>query len=176
MTLHPMLVHFPIALLTVYCLAEFVRFKRVRELSWYVPVKAVLVVIGAVAAFLARQTGEMLEDAFRGDATLGPIVEAHGDMATKSVIIFGVIAIVYLLTMLGRTDVQSFLGINQLPSWLVRPTTVATRIVDSPWMILVALFGLSAITVTGALGGGIVYGPDVDPAVKFIFDWYGFQI
>ena len=34
---------------------------------------------------------------------------------------------------------------------------------------LLALLGLIAITITGGLGGAIVYGKDVDPIVSFIY-------
>ena len=35
--------------------------------------------------------------------------------------------------------------------------------------VIVGLIGLMLITITGALGGSIVYGTDTDPAVRFIY-------
>ena len=36
-------------------------------------------------------------------------------------------------------------------------------------MLLIALVGIVVITITGALGGAIVYGPEVDPIVSVIY-------
>jgi len=38
-----------------------------------------------------------------------------------------------------------------------------------PVAIVLALAGLVAITVTGGLGGAIVYGPDADPFFKLVY-------
>ncbi|MFA4887422.1 MAG: hypothetical protein WC595_04365, partial [Candidatus Nanoarchaeia archaeon] len=35
--------------------------------------------------------------------------------------------------------------------------------------IILSLIGLMLITITGALGGSIVYGTDTDPVVKLIY-------
>lgn len=45
-------------------------------------------------------------------------------------------------------------------------------VLRSPFLPFLALIGLIAITMTGALGGAIVYGPNVDPVVKFVYSLF----
>ena len=40
MNIHPIFVHFPIALLTLYSLAELIRWRRITELAYWFYVKA----------------------------------------------------------------------------------------------------------------------------------------
>ncbi len=39
----------------------------------------------------------------------------------------------------------------------------------SPLVIVLAIAGLVLMTVVGALGASLVYGPEIDPAVSFIY-------
>ena len=46
-------------------------------------------------------------------------------------------------------------------------------VLQSPFLILMALAGLAAITITGALGGAVVYGPNIDPVVSAVYRFFG---
>ena len=46
---------------------------------------------------------------------------------------------------------------------------IESLVLESFIVALAALAGLIAISITGALGGAIVYGPDVDPVVSLVY-------
>ena len=51
-------------------------------------------------------------------------------------------------------------------NWLVAVQTLLFK----PWLLfLLGLAVLIAITITGSLGGALVYGPEIDPVVSFIY-------
>jgi hypothetical protein len=57
----------------------------------------------------------------------------------------------------------------QLPSWANSLVTFFLFFSKRWVSILLAIVGLILITVTGALGGILVYGPDVDPVAKLLY-------
>lgn len=62
MNIHPLFVHFPIALLTVYAVAELLRFKRLTSQVWWWNVKTLLLGVGLLGGFATLQTGEIAEE------------------------------------------------------------------------------------------------------------------
>lgn len=59
MDIHPVTVHFPIALLTVYGLMELVWSKRLKkEQAWFY-VKASFLILGVISAYAALSTGRL---------------------------------------------------------------------------------------------------------------------
>ena len=165
MNLHVILVHFPIALLTVYAVAELIRFRKITTLPYWFYLKAVLAIIGALAAWAAAVAGSAIEDQFRGP--LHRLVEVHSEFAFVSILIFSLIAILYVLAWLKRDNASMA---QKLPPGLMR----AAEMILNGWMIVVlALVGLTAITVTGALGGAIAFGPQVDPIANFVYNLLG---
>lgn len=171
MNIHPIFVHFPIALLTVYAIAELIRFKKVTETPYYFYVKAVLVIAGTLSSSLALQTGELAEHLLgeRGSK----LIDSHATFATISTDIFAILAVVYLLIWISKTSWNT--KINEFKNgifakiWNLLVST-ANKIISSPLSFILAFIGLIAVTVTGALGGAIVYGPTVDPIVSFIYN------
>ncbi|MBX4199031.1 hypothetical protein KW800_02020 [Candidatus Parcubacteria bacterium] len=57
MDLHPIVIHFPIALLTLYAIFELVRFERVLAKPYWHYVKKVLVLAGFAGSLVAALTG-----------------------------------------------------------------------------------------------------------------------
>ncbi len=158
MNLHPVFVHFPIALLTIYALLELIRWRVVLERSYVFYVKAVLVILGAASAWVARQTGLLIRDTFRAGSTT-KLVDMHETWATGSAILFTVLALAYLIAWLER-------------EWVIRNKILLTFrrvILNTPLVWILALSGLIGITVTGALGGAIAYGPNIDPVAGWVY-------
>lgn len=170
MDLHPIFVHFPIALLVVYGIIELfipAKFNNFREWVW---VRFAMLLTGVGGAFLALQTGETAQRAYRGSA----LVHMHSFWASASTFAFGIILAVYVVKLLE----DAYL------SWIPHKKVTEHKKVAPVWNLLVkiqnlffntfvikiiALFGLVAISITGALGGAIVYGPNVDPIVKWVY-------
>ncbi|MEK7649833.1 MAG: DUF2231 domain-containing protein [Patescibacteria group bacterium] len=176
MNVHPIFVHFPVALLTLYTLMEFVGLKRLTQHPAWFYVKAFLLIVGTASSFVARETGEMIEDQFRG----GPqtkLLEMHALWADITVIFFSVLSILYLAAFIRRDLMQtSIIGrVVALPV-ISSLFNLVARIYDlfanSALMMIFALLGLVTITIVGGLGGALTYGPNVDPVVKFIYDLF----
>ncbi len=168
MNLHPIFVHFPIALLTLYSLAEFLRFKALRNRAWWFYVKAALVVPGALAAGAAYLTGNMAAEGTGANSALRQALRAHENWAQATIIIYGAVAAVYLMAFLLRDGF-----IKQDGGYASKLAEAAERVLNSRLVPIFVLLGLLAVTITGALGGSIVYGPDVDPVVKLVYQLLG---
>ncbi len=122
MNIHPLFVHFPIALLTLYALFEIFipikirAFKLLKKentvfYKWLIDpvwnsIKAFLVIAGTLIAFPTLQTGELAEEVFRDAATspelfhqsqVAQLIEVHSTFANITVGIFAVLAVAYIV-------------------------------------------------------------------------------
>ena len=167
MDLHPIIVHFPIALLTLYGLAELLRFKALRDRVWWFYVKAALVIPGALTAGAAYLTGNAAADALAGDYSLAPVIAAHENWAKATIIVFGMMAAFYVATFLLKE------GWIKEGGYAGKLAGGAERILAARLPVVFALLGLAAITITGALGGSIVHGPEADPVVRVVYRLLG---
>jgi uncharacterized membrane protein len=176
MNLHPIFVHFPIALLTVYALMELVRFKKLMEKSFWFYAKALFLIFGTGGAFVALFSGDMAESAVRsGTFTVAisnfrQVVSMHENFADATVFIFGLLAVCYIILWINRE--------NWLAGFFLKPSVqkfwallnkLARFFVETKFVILLALAGLICVTITGGLGGTMVYGPAADPMFGFIY-------
>ena len=172
LNLHPIFVHFPIALLCTYALFELVPSKKLgASMSWF-RTKAILAIFGTLTAFVALQTGEMIEDAFKGQWK--NIVELHSAWAVASTWIFGIAATLYLLEWIRRegqpitSKLEQWEWSKEIFSMILK---IESLLMKKPILILLALAGLAAMTITGALGGIIAHGPDTDPVTQWIYNF-----
>lgn len=164
MTLHPIVVHFPVALCTLYALLELAgRLKFLNARPWFFYVKAVFAIIGAGGTVAAYLTGRLQ---FVTLDEVDVMTRTHAQWAWYTMWLFAFIGLMYLVLLVGK----------EFPTWLQKNALLArvygwSNALTSSWfMPAIALVGLMCITVTGALGGATVYGRDVDPAVKIITD------
>ncbi|MDO8601593.1 MAG: hypothetical protein Q7R62_00465 [bacterium] len=159
MNLHPIFVHFPIALLTIYALAELLQIKRLQDWPPFFYIKATFSILGTLGSFAAAATGLMIDSQFSvGEAA--KLVQTHKTLALITISIFLVIALVYLISWLRRAG-------KPLPPPLL---SLERLFIEKKLIILFALIGLFAVTITGALGGAIAFGPDIDPAARFFYN------
>ena len=167
MNVHPIFVHFPIALLVVYTLLEIVRLPVISKQQWYFGAKAVLLITGVIGGFAAFQTGEIAADAYLKTTSM-PLVTLHGNFASATMIVYGILAVSYLIQSGTRTNVGT-----RLTGSLAKPWAILEKfnriIFRTPVLILGAVIGMILVTIVGALGGALVYGPDVDPVVSVIY-------
>lgn len=163
MNIHPLIVHFPIALLTLYSLLELA------SLGWRAwtkkleTTKIFLLWIGTIGAFFSLQSGELAEE-FR-QLKGSELVHTHEEFAEKAYSTYITLSIYYLVI---RAMHAGYL--SRLPSKI---NTLLTRILAySRIKRIVALWAalwLGLLTITGALGGAITHGPDIDPVVQMIY-------
>lgn len=146
MNIHPIIVHFPIALLTLYAVFELIRFKKVTSQPYWFQIKAILAVLGTLGAYVAAASGP--------DGGGSALKEMHEQFASLTVLIFTIIALAYLLEWFFPSKYSNF--------------------VHRPYIIIpLAILGLVAVTVTGGLGGALVYGTQFDPFMAPIFKLLG---
>jgi uncharacterized membrane protein len=131
--LHPMIVHFPIALITVGFIAEVVSlfFKSEKCLSKTV---FYLMVLGTLAAIAAWSTGQL----FTNEPTQGEIVKIFEKHETGALITM-------ILMLIGSV----------FRIWLVVRKKEETQL---KWVAFgFYLLGFAAVTFTGFMGGTMVY-------------------
>jgi uncharacterized membrane protein len=155
MNLHPIFVHFPIALLSLYAVFELIRWRKLAAKEYWFHVKAVLVIVGFIASFIAIATGPEGQNQ-------AALVGMHENFAWASTILFGIIALLYAIAWLQRAGAAN--------SGILKSAARLEESISKPWvLVLLAVIGLALITITGALGGAITYGPDVDPVASFVY-------
>jgi uncharacterized membrane protein len=160
MKIHPLFVHFPIALFLIYAVIEILGLDiKYAELKW---TKRILGILSPIVAYISILTGGLLEDMFRNDANLRQIVRVHESMATLFMWVASILALGIIAEIIREKNIQ-------LPSWANSLVTFFLFFSKRWVSLLLAVVGLILITVTGALGGILVYGPDVDPIAKLLY-------
>jgi uncharacterized membrane protein len=164
--IHPMIVHFPIAILTVYALMEIFRFPFLNNKSYWFYVKATFAILGTLAALVTIPTGLLIKMELADDPYISRIVNVHAPFAVGTTVIFLIIALAYWVA--WREKEAALMGRSYFSrlSWLKR------LVLDTPLVILLALIGLVSVVITGALGASMVYGPDFEPVVHFVYNLF----
>lgn len=167
--IHPLFVHFPIALLCVYSLIKVLPFERwFPSVSWKHIERAVLFG-GVVGAFLSLSTGEIAEHLVNPDNAL---VETHAFFATLSTWLYAALLAGEILV-LFRERVMAKVQIAPLNTLLVYVQKVSTHPTLSK---ILAVLALGALVITGVLGGVMVYGVSADPMAGVVMTLLGLTL
>ena len=172
MNIHPIFVHFPIALLAVYSILECIRFKKIQAHVAYKEIKAFLAIAGTVGAFLALSTGDTAVEAILGKPELRAVARVHENFADGTTFIYTVIAVSYLVILIlgwfkDKPSYEAFVNGGLGKIWTV--VVKISQYIQKTYIIIpLAVAGIVLVTITGALGGLMVYGIDVDPVITFI--------
>ena len=165
--IHPLFVHFPIALLFIYSLLKIVPFgKWFGNVAWK-HIERVMLFVGVLFAMVASSTGEMAEHLMKGNRTL---IHAHSMFADITVFVYGLILVASLAEIFisHYSDVLSKYPV--LNNYVIKFSNLFnSRFVSTS----LAIIGLIAISVTGLLGGVIVYGVTADPLASFTLKLLG---
>ncbi|MFZ1075111.1 MAG: DUF2231 domain-containing protein [Minisyncoccia bacterium] len=172
MNIHPLFVHFPIAVFALYSILEIVAgfWPALRRQSWVFPVNAFLLFSGFVSALLALVTGGIAKGLVTGIPTAF-ILKVHVPFAVATTFIYFVIGAAYLVRILDNNGwAVRVIGQNKLmnASWRLKKK-VTHLTLDKGWLPALALLGLVGVIVTAALGTAIVYGPTLNPFVTFVY-------
>ncbi len=164
--IHPLFVHFPIAFLLLYSLIRILPFERlVPSLSWR-HIQQILLLAGVLGAFLSNTTGELAEHLVRPEEAL---VEMHAFFALASTWIYGLLLGGEILFILNPYLSKKF-PLGSISTLLIKIETLLTN--RTPTLVL-AVLGVVAISLTGLLGGVMVYGTSADPLAPFILKILG---
>lgn len=165
--IHPLFVHFPIALLFIYSILKVIPLgKYLPNVAWR-HIERVMLFVGVLSAMVASATGEEAEHLIRANRNL---IHAHSTFADITVFVYGLILAASLaeIVISHYSDVLSkYPALNNLVvkfSNLFNSRFVSTSL---------AVIGLIAISVTGLLGGVIVYGVTADPLASFTLKLLG---
>lgn len=163
--IHPLVVHFPIALLVLYSVIKLLPVRRWAPAIAWRQIELVLLVCGVLGAFAASSTGELAEELVRPEERL---VEAHAFFAALSTWMYGLLLAAPVL----RWILDQFQ--NRIPEVVVRGAGSIVAILEKSWIARVlVVVGLVAITLTGVLGGVMVYGTTADPIAPFVLRMLG---
>lgn len=157
MNLHPILVHFPIALFTIYSVFELIRFKKVMAWEPWFYMKAGLVILGSASSIITFLSGEVIEPQFAVTPKLMQAVSMHSSFAFVTIVLYLVIAFAYHAVWLKWKPAEK----------------IAKCILSAPVIIPLSLIGLILVSVTAAIGGGIAFGTNIDPFVTIVYQLLG---
>lgn len=167
--IHPIIVHFPIALLFIYSLIKILPLQKwLPKTSWR-QVGVVFLVLGVLGAWAGNATGEIAEHVVRVNRE---VLHAHTFFA-------GATNLFYVLLLLGELlpfitpivfEKFNFMQIGKLFAFV--QIIVSNKVL----MVIFAILGLVSITFTGLLGGVMVYGTTADPLAGFVLQMLGISI
>lgn len=168
MNIHPIFVHFPVALLTLYAVMEVLQLPIVRASRPWQIIKSVFVMIGALGALAAYQTGDW---ATEGMGRSG-VVAVHATWASIAVTFFAIVAIMYFVRFINTEA-------PRVKDWVWNTRYVCTVwealsrltdwIVGKWWALLIlGIVALGIISIVGALGGAVAYGTANDPMTAWV--------
>lgn len=164
MDLHPIFIHFPIALLTLYSFCEVV--KRFTKGPHWMHMRAFLVITGTIGAFAGLATGEQAEHLF-SNRSLHGVLEIHSLLATTTTWAYAVLAVSYVIVLSQKTAFMKALE-NIMKKPVSVASNIATTILKTPVAPVLATLAFISLSMVGALGAILVYGPDFDPMTQFI--------
>ncbi len=164
--IHPIIVHFPVALLTIYSLIKIIPFrKKFPNFAWH-DVELVLLSLGIVGAFASNSTGEIAEHLVRPPHQL---VETHATFAAIATWMYGLLLAGEVINWIQN----KFSNNPKFQKWGKTVSTIGQLLNNKVLVLLLALFGLIAIFITGLLGGVLVYGVTADPIAPFVLNLLG---
>ncbi len=164
--IHPIFVHFPIAFLLIYSFVKIVPFyKWLPNVAW-AQIQRALLLVGVLGAFVASSTGELAEELVNPNHQL---VEMHSTFASVSTWVYALLLVGEVLILLIPIITQK-LNLPQIVKFLTFAKDLLTHKVVSG---VLAFVGLITITVTGLLGGVMVYGTSADPLAGIVLKILG---
>ncbi len=167
--LHPLFVHFPVAMLFVYSIIKILPAERWFPTVAWKHIERALLVFGVAGAFLALATGDTAEHLSTASR---PLIEMHSTFAGLATALYGALLAGEILNVINpkllpkikNKTLVSFL------SWLEKILT------NKIFSVVLAVLALVAITVTGLLGGVIVYGVSADPMAGIVVKMLGLNL
>jgi uncharacterized membrane protein len=168
--IHPIIVHFPVAMLFVYSIVKILPLKKwFPSVAWR-DVERVLLVVGVLGAFAALATGDTAEHLVHPNRQL---VDAHSTFAGIATFIYGALLVGGLVAIINAKNYVFGKGWQ----WLSAILRFVEKVLCNPaFSIVLAIAGFFAISITGMLGGTIAYGLTADPIAPLLLKALGITL
>lgn len=168
--IHPIIVHFPIALLFLYAIIKILPLQKwLPKVAWR-DIERVLLLFGVLGAFAALATGDTAEHLVRPNRQL---VDMHSNFGAASAWIFGALLVGEIAAIFNTYKDR----ISSSWQWLLQLSLFLEKILcNKIFSIILAIVGLIAIAITGLLGGVIAYGLTADPVAPFVVKLLGITL
>ena len=164
MNIHPIIVHFPIALLALYAIFECFRFRKLIESQEWFYVKATFLFLGGLGALAAAMTGDFGKHLYPAAYA---IIRVHENFADLTIAIFGILAVIYMAKFIDGLW-GNYLRDSRCRSIWSLVMKIDEKLFTVPVLVPLAIVGFLALAITGALGGSIVYGAANDPFMQIV--------
>ncbi|MCX6755519.1 MAG: hypothetical protein NT068_03225 [Candidatus Nomurabacteria bacterium] len=170
--IHPIFVHFPIALLFIYSVIKILPFKKWLPLISWIQIERALLFFGVLGAFAALGTGELGEKLYRSKRQL---IEIHSVFAGIATWVYVALLVGEILFILNNSypDLVQKIKSEKIKTILVK---LEKFLCAETFSKILALLGFVAIFVTGILGGAIVYGSTADPVAGLLLKLFGINL
>ena len=155
--IHPIFVHFPIALLFVYSIIKIVPFKKWFPSFAWRDIERAFLTVGVLGAFAALATGDAAEHLIHPSRQL---VEMHSTFGALSAWIYGALLVGEIAAFLNEKKYAWMTSSNMISKFV---SLIEKILCDRAFVIFLAFAGFIAISVTGMLGGVLAYGVTADP-------------
>jgi uncharacterized membrane protein len=168
--LHPIFVHFPIALLFLYSIIKVLPLQKwVPSVGWR-DIERVLLVVGVLGAFTALATGDAAEHLARPSRQL---VGAHANFASIATFIYGALLAGEIAAVINAQSIV-YGKKWQWVSTILR--FIETLLCNHMVSFILAIVGFVAISITGMLGGVMAYGVSADPLSPLLLKLLGITL
>ncbi len=162
---HPLVVHFPVALLCIYSLLQILPLHRwFPKIAW-TQIKTLLLCIGFLGSLAGAVTGEVAAGLNNPQHDL---LELHETFASLVQLFYGILLGSVIVEYIHRrySNLNRYTVIRLL---YMIAAFVDTRIIT----VLLSVLGLVALVVTGVFGGVMVYGAAADPIAIPLLQLFG---
>ena len=168
--IHPIFVHFPIALLFIYSIIKIVPFKKWFPKVGWRDIERALLLIGILGAFAALATGDTAEHLIHPNRQL---VEMHSNFGMIATWLYGALLAGEIAAVINAKKYIYGKSWGWISSILQLIETIFCNPVFSG---VLAFLGFIAICVTGLLGGVLAYGLTADPLSATVIKLLGISL
>ena len=168
--IHPILVHFPIALLFIYSIIKIIPFSKWFPKASWRNIEFFLLTFGVLGAFASLASGDTAEHITRSNREL---VNIHALFAGISTWLYGALLLGEVAHLFNQKEIIN----NPFMQNIKKLSVLLERFLcNKTFSIIIAFLAFICITLTGLLGGVMVYGLGADPLAGFVVKILGINL
>lgn len=142
--LHPLVVHFPIALLFVVPVLLLIGLIWKNQARCYLIAALVIMFLGTISAYFASMTGDRAGELAQRTPQITAMIEEHNELAETTRAVFTILTVLYSALLF-------------LPKILKKELTPRLFIICNIIFLILYFLGMLILTNTGFLGGRLVH-------------------